>query len=301
MIITPGEDDDLKTSIITAARRHLQEFIAERTKVCRGKGIGPVHRMRVASRRLRVALQVLEGGLPDKKCRKWRKKVRFFGRALGAARELDVQRRFFRQLRRSAAAVRYADGIDLIGEYLTSERRKVQKRLTRLFKKDGFCGSIAGIDTYLKKRLAAEYADTAESFNGRVSCFARAQLKELLLLEPVILRPGNEKLLHGMRIAAKKLRYTLELLGSPRQKLARYIRAVTDVQDILGDIHEMDVMAACLDSVPLTGKHGKKISAAAAFAAGECRLLRERMFRRFTARWNNLRKEKIWPQLRETL
>ena len=50
-----------------------------------------LHRMRVASRRLRSALLLLEGCVPPETLRSWRRAMRRLTRVLGEARDLDVQ------------------------------------------------------------------------------------------------------------------------------------------------------------------------------------------------------------------
>jgi CHAD domain-containing protein len=56
-------------------------------------------------------------------------------------------------------------------------------------------------------------------------------------------RPAGETAQHDMRIAAKRLRYVLELFGSCFGKPAEEARrAAKDLQSVLGDLHDCDVM-----------------------------------------------------------
>jgi hypothetical protein len=70
----------------------------------------------------------------------------------------------------------------------------------------------------------------------------RVRLDELLALAPRAL-DGKTKTQHDMRIAAKRLRYVLEVtgfaFGRPADTARRRAR---DLQDILGEIHDCDVM-----------------------------------------------------------
>lgn len=56
-----------------------------------------IHRMRVASRRLRTALSVFGDCLPCKKTDKFRKKIRRLSGILGEARDRDVQAGFLKE------------------------------------------------------------------------------------------------------------------------------------------------------------------------------------------------------------
>jgi hypothetical protein len=70
----------------------------------------------------------------------------------------------------------------------------------------------------------------------------QVRLDELLAFAPPAL-DGKTKAQHDMRIAAKRLRYVLEVtgfaFGRPADTARRRAR---DLQDILGEIHDCDVM-----------------------------------------------------------
>jgi hypothetical protein len=72
----------------------------------------------------------------------------------------------------------------------------------------------------------------------------RVRLDELYSFIPKALDPAEERALHDMRIAAKRLRYILELtafcFGPYAAKAAGHAR---DLQDLLGEIHDCDVLA----------------------------------------------------------
>src|SRR5665811_1344774 len=55
-----------------------------------------IHRMRVASRRIRSCLALFEECFPPKKYRQWRKEIRNIIRALREARDADVQIAFLK-------------------------------------------------------------------------------------------------------------------------------------------------------------------------------------------------------------
>jgi CHAD domain-containing protein len=71
--------------------KHLQSLTAEIEGVRQSKDIEYIHRMRVASRRLRSALGIFPGCLPATKKENWIKEIQSITRALGSARDLDVQ------------------------------------------------------------------------------------------------------------------------------------------------------------------------------------------------------------------
>ena len=56
----------------------------------RRRDIEPVHRARVACRRLRTVFAIFRDCFPSRALKKWRKEIRRLGRALGATRDTDV-------------------------------------------------------------------------------------------------------------------------------------------------------------------------------------------------------------------
>jgi CHAD domain-containing protein len=69
------------------------------------------------------------------------------------------------------------------------------------------------------------------------------RLGELRELAAEALEPGAETAQHDMRIAAKRLRYVLEIVGvcfGPEADAARV--AAKELQGVLGEIHDCDVM-----------------------------------------------------------
>ncbi len=70
----------------------------------------------------------------------------------------------------------------------------------------------------------------------------RVRLDELYSFVPRALKPAQAGALHDLRIAAKRLRYVLEVtgpfLGEYAPKAAKRAR---DIQDLVGEIHDCDV------------------------------------------------------------
>jgi CHAD domain-containing protein len=70
----------------------------------------------------------------------------------------------------------------------------------------------------------------------------RVRLDELTSFMPKAADPGEVAALHDMRIAAKRLRYILEVTGGCfGPYAASSVKLVKDLQDLLGEIHDCDV------------------------------------------------------------
>ena len=85
--------------------------------------------------------------------------------------------------------------------------------------------------------------DPARPLGENAARIVRVRLDELLVVRPEGARAPEIKAQHDMRIAAKRLRYVLEVtgfcFGRPADTARRRAR---DLQDILGEMHDCDVM-----------------------------------------------------------
>ena len=74
------------------------------------------------------------------------------------------------------------------------------------------------------------------------------RIAELYARVPVVSHPEMTEALHDMRIAAKRLRYTLELFRSEWGVSGqRQIERVKAIQEVLGGLHDHDVLISLID------------------------------------------------------
>ncbi len=85
----------------------LDAFLGEIDGVRSGRDIEHIHRMRVASRRLRAALPLFKSCFPKEKFRKWMPELQKITRALGDARDTDVQIAFLLRLKEKRVRKQY--------------------------------------------------------------------------------------------------------------------------------------------------------------------------------------------------
>jgi CHAD domain-containing protein len=79
----------------------------------------------------------------------------------------------------------------------------------------------------------------------------RTRLEELLELGDKALEPGAVKAQHDLRIAAKRLRYVLEIVGpclGPEARAAQ--RVARELQTVLGGVHDCDEMLPRAEGIP---------------------------------------------------
>ncbi len=125
------------------------------------------------------------------------------------------------------------------------------------------------------KARAVKGLDPAAPLHPNAERIVRTRLQELRSLAPAALEPSASTAQHDLRIAAKRLRYVLEITGPCFGAEAKAVRdAAKWLQGVLGDIHDCDVMLA----------RGEGIESL-------CTLLRTRrelLFRQFSDLWQEL-------------
>ena len=223
--------------MVTAQR--LEALLAEVDGVRTGEDIEYVHRMRVASRRLRSALRIFEECFKGKKGKRWRKAVRQVTTSLGEARDLDVQMALLGSIGKGWDGEE-AVGLALIIETLRCRRTSLQPDIVTLM------GSIVGEGPLMEMR--AELAAPAE-WNGDPSvlypyAYAHAAVAVEELMEHSHSVPVYEdwKGHHALRIAGKHLRYALEAFRDAYPDgLDDELKALKKLQDTVGELHDCDV------------------------------------------------------------
>jgi CHAD domain-containing protein len=213
-----------------ALRRQLAAAIA-------GKDVG-VHQARVASRRLREALPVLTEGLQHTGAGKARRKIRRLTQALGSVRELDVTLHLIDEIGDRPGIPRAAL-VEVRAQVIEDRERRRSVMLERL----------ESVDTdKLARRLAAvrqALLHPAPGHNWRAALGLRITTRGRRL-DKAIDEAGQiyaPEALHQVRIAAKKLRYSLEIADeSGAVPCAATLRVIKRIQDALGRLHDLQVL-----------------------------------------------------------
>ncbi len=226
-------------------KRHLPAAIT-------GSGHG-VHQARVASRRLRETVPVLATGLKGSKAGKARRKIRRLTRALGTVRELDVTVTILDELARREHLPRTALE-EVRADVLEERDRRREIMLERL----------DTVDIHKLDRRLSSVADALQhstSTEWRVA-LSRRLLKRAKRLATAITTVGQiyyPERLHQVRIAAKKLRYALEIASdSHASAAAPLVSLLKRTQDNLGRLHDLQVLLAHVAAVqahPSAGHH----------------------------------------------
>jgi len=235
------------------ARLH-RAFVSEIAGVRKGSDPECIHRMRVASRRLRIALPLFKACFPKVKYRQWVKEFAAVSRALGNARDADVQILFLdRFLSDNPRNHQEEEGIQKIRDFLEDRRRKEQERV--LFRLDILTekGILQEISIALKDAGGQTAGTGQRRSEGALAALAGVSIGsawDRFLLHGCSVRdPYDTAGHHALRIAAKKLRYTIEVFGPLfPDKLKPAVRGLKTLQELLGEIHDCDVWLQLLST-----------------------------------------------------
>ncbi len=216
-----------------------------------GDDIEDVHDMRVATRRMRSALQLLSDYFKPKTVREHTRSLRRIARSLGAVRDLDVLILDLQEFQKSLDDEGQAAFQSII-ERLDGERSYARHHLIRLLDKNayrrftedyakflttpGSGARPADSDTpsqlrHLLPTLIYEHLGTVRAYDARI---ADADLNTL----------------HALRIEFKRLRYLVSLFADVLgTSIKDFVKELKVIQDHLGRLNDLHVAQERLNAM----------------------------------------------------
>jgi CHAD domain-containing protein len=240
------------------ALQQLDQFISLEPKVLRGDNPEAIHDLRVASRRLQQFLDLIYPPPAARQVRRLRRRIQRCRRALGEVRNCDV---LLQSVEKALTSKRNSrrEVWEAAREYLQGRRSEgFDKAIRKLGKtnvaalyvalKEQLVGNDAGLEPSNSGQPPTESLalDTAQ-FSERVAGCLGTAWEDFVEKIAESHRHPQVSALHAVRIAAKRLRYLVEVLeeydvpGS-RESLA-WLRGL---QQHLGDWHDLEVMERVL-------------------------------------------------------
>lgn len=189
-----------------------------------------VHDLRVAIRRCRSLAAVMEEVDPDPSWPQLRKVARKLFRGLGAVRDAQVMEEWIKKL----APENDALGAQLLTAMQSGEKERTEAALRVAAKFDE--RKWLSLDRALRRRIRLVPVGGLGA-----ECLALERFDEAKDLHHRALRSEKPKAWHALRIGLKKFRYTVE--GFLPEHTAAWIKNLKRLQDLLGDVHDLDVLA----------------------------------------------------------
>lgn len=303
----------LRLAAAESIGERLEKVRSRMSGVLQNTDIEDVHQMRVASRRLRVALRLFAPALPARQAATWGKAIRRVTRALGAARDLDVQHEFVQSLRELQTDRTVLPGLDRLLLRLQQQRDTQQHRVAKAIARLEASGVLEAMSRFSRELVARAQLEPVPPQNTTLAAHAADaildRLQALLAYEAFVEMPDRIAEHHAMRIAAKRLRYTLEVFTPTfAGELRPFLKSVKQIQTLLGDLHDCDVwiekLPQFLDderrrTIEYQG-HGRgfnRLKVGVEHLIADRTEQRRRVYEEFVKVWRATRKDQTWRNL----
>lgn len=236
-------------SIGEAAPRMLR-FYFEQLAAHAGEGsahtVTDIHQARVATRRMRSALKVFSEAFPPEEIEPFTADLRWIAGLLGDVRDDDV----FRSAVEKAAATLSLSNEGTVVRLLAETGRERDAHLALLrsgLHSQRFQELLRSLPPCLAALENREVP--SPTLGDRAPRLLRRQWKRVRRWRDHIAERPEPETLHELRIAIKRLRYTADFLrGLYGDGLDELLSDCTALQDMLGEIHDVDVFTARLDA-----------------------------------------------------
>ena len=258
--------DDSGYCILGAETLHLriQELESQTEGAKKNEDIEYVHKLRVASRRVRAALNIFADCLQSNQIKTWKKAVKNLTVSCGAARDADILITFLRDYSTRVDS-RAARGLEYLITMQKARRSAMQSDLVKVIDSLNASGILAHISASCRairaneegKNPSIETLSTYENAHNHIV----ARLDELLKLGRFVHDQSAVTKHHELRIAAKRLRYTMEIFSTIYgDELRDQIALMKKFQDLLGEMHDYYVWSQDLRAnrheIPANAEYG---------------------------------------------
>jgi CHAD domain-containing protein len=288
----------------------FQEMCALRDRALDWSDPEGVHDMRVSSRRLRGAFRDFMPYLHKRSLSVVLKQIRDLADALGRVRDQDVAVMGLQKLA-AGAPVEAASMLDQLIRVREEIRKQARKDLQKSLQKGQLKQLQSDFVAAMDSAMANSKPTRPKNAQGKVEVTYRdvarstimERLKEVEKLSDGLYQPLRIKPLHKMRIAAKRLRYALELFEpcwGPGFSL--FAKKVAALQTSLGELHDSDIWIETLgEHLKSKEKQPKDPAAAALWLLSHFVRLHSKYLRNTLAKWRDWEANEFGSRLRDCL
>jgi len=215
----------------------MERVLKEMESVRKAPEPDAVHDLRVAIRRCRSVAAVMEEVDPDAAWPDMRKLGKKLFRQLGELRDTQVLEKWTQKLGAEGDAIRE----QLLVAFAEQEKEQQAMALKAVDKFDH--KSWRKLERKLQRRSRLVPPDGLAA-----ECLALERLEAAKELHVRALRAEKPEAWHALRIGVKRFRYTVESLLPTRYE--EWGEKLKQVQDLLGEVHDFDVLSAKIAEVP---------------------------------------------------
>jgi len=242
LVLSP--DDPAADAAAAVVAYHARAIAAEREAAIIGD-IEAIHRMRVATRRLRAALKLLNGVLPREVLDTAPRELAKLANVIGAVRDRDVMLQTV-QRRARRLDPQFIEALAPINDAIRTERALAHTKVLRLLTSQRYRALIDRLSAIAPRRGNHDDEITLGAVAaGLIRPIVKATFKAGARLDG---RCPPEAL-HRLRIRAKRMRYALEGMRALGGKgLRKTVTRLEALQEELGAYHDTDAAISWLRS-----------------------------------------------------
>ena len=230
-------DDRAIDRAYAVLRRRFVEFLTSGGGVALGEDPEYVHKMRVATRRLRAAFRIFQSVLP-RSLMEALDGFRWFAEVLGPVRDLDVQLAYFESVRRAD------DGDDagafepLITQF-QRQRAIARGDLIEALDSPRYTDLVEAMHAALIAGPVIEATGVLSREHAR--SLIRRRYRQFREDARLLRRASPHVEYHALRVRGKRLRYSIELFNDLFGATGRRaLNSLRRLQDLLGELQDLD-------------------------------------------------------------
>jgi triphosphatase len=302
----PTDVDDSLTAgelAFRVLREQFAVFLAHELGTRIGEDPEELHDMRVATRRMRAAMKIFEEPLPVR-VQRFRDEFKWIAGALGEVRDLDVQ------LERldgwiSSASSRDREPLEALRAVFQERRKKARRSMLRKLDSRRYARFVESFGAFLERGPSRRAQASRQPILAAAPELIRKPYRKMSKLGNPLTQESSSEEYHELRKKGKRLRYALEFLsGIYGDRAKDLIKALKELQDVLGDHQDAEVAVAHLRELAASRGRSPKLSPETAFVMGgvahryevQARELRSE----FPGAYSRVR-GKRWKKVRRTL
>jgi CHAD domain-containing protein len=282
-------------------RREARAFLRCEPGVRLGDDPEAVHDMRVAGRRMRAGLDLFAAHLP-KRAQALRREIGWWGRLLGAVRDLDVQIAQLASWRAEGAGAGEAS-FDAIERVLLRKREAARQRMLRSLDAGRYDRFVARLSSFLRAGPRFRPAIGRRPAREEAYALIAERYRDVRKAGDALRRSSAPAEFHRLRIACKRLRYALEFHRPLYDgEAAAMIATLTSLQTLLGE--HQDAWIAIGQLQALASARRRSVPPQALFLMGSiaarCERRADKLRKAFPEKYGKIRGRR-WKSLKAAL
>lgn len=315
MMAGKKNDEVITRYCAMAMQPSVQTLKKKAQHIQKRRSMEDIHDLRVSSRRIRTCLSIFESVFPQKKHKTWLRGIKNITKAFGLVRDLDVQIDLVDQFIHNCQDKSLLAGIKRIRLRLKQKRQQKQAETQLATLAILESATLLELEAWMQTSVETEAAIQQESAPLFQLAYENIQkrLDEFLFFEVFIFDPNRVDELHQMRIAAKRLRYSLEVFSALFEGKTDFaLEKARQSQQMLGEIHDADVWLIYLpvfmerERKRIQDFYGYKspylrIKPGIEFLMANRNQEREGLYQKFLQEWKNWKLQETWLSLRKVI